>query len=142
MANSRIMLTCKHCGKQIALGKGYIGAYGCVTTNMENHLNEFFKEHEHGMCSDDPINSMSDNARDHFLILEEGERLEDFAGLELVKHGEWLVEDYNNSVFSMGYKVYCSCCGYQENKGPAWDIEWGVHPYCPSCGAKMDGGKA
>ena len=59
-----------------------------------------------------------------------------------VKHGEWMVKDYNNPAFSMGYKVYCSCCGYQENKGPAWNIEWGVHPYCPNCGAKMDGGKS
>ncbi len=91
MSNSRIMLTCKHCGDQITLGSGYIGSYYCTAKNMEGHLNDFFRKHEHGMCSENPHKSMSDNARDHFVILEEGEKLEDFDEIPDIKHGEWVI---------------------------------------------------
>jgi rubrerythrin len=46
------------------------------------------------------------------------------ADVEEVKHGEW--EDRDG-------KTWCSLCG-QSNKQYK-------PPYCPHCGAKMDGGK-
>ena len=140
MANSRIMLTCKHCGEQKTLASGYIGAYYCTGKNMEDQLNEFFKKHEHGMCSDDPINSTSDNARDHFVILEEGEDLEDFVEITEVKHGEWVRSGRCDHV---PYRVKnpekwvtyrCSVCGYRNGRRSNDN-------YCPNCGATMDGGK-
>lgn len=71
MANSRIMLTCKHCGEQLVIGKGYFGSYHLIGENMSKLLNEFYEKHEYGSCSGDF--DCSDNARDHFAILEEGE---------------------------------------------------------------------
>lgn len=56
---------------------------------------------------------------------------------DLVPHGRWEVK-----VFSLTSckKVVCSECGYSEQKGPAWEPSWGMPNYCPSCGARMDGG--
>lgn len=73
MANSRIMLVCKHCGRELVLGKGYYGAYHTASENKSVELNKFFEHHQSGMCSDDP--DCSDNARNHFVLLEEGETL-------------------------------------------------------------------
>ena len=57
-----------------------------------------------------------------------------------VKRGEWLVETFQmgNSI-SLGSSIKCSECGYREDRGPAWNIAWGISNYCPNCGAKMDG---
>ena len=52
-----------------------------------------------------------------------------------VRHGEWIVEVFP---LDMGAKVHCSVCGYFEFKGPAYD-GYGIHNFCPNCGAKMDG---
>lgn len=73
MANSRIMLTCRHCGEQLCLGKGYFGAYHTVSENKSVELNDFFYKHRSGICSDDI--DCTDNARSHFVLLEEGECL-------------------------------------------------------------------
>lgn len=73
MANSRIMLVCKHCGGELVLGKGYYGAYHTVSENKSVELNKFFEHHKSGMCSGDP--DCTDNARNHFVLLEEGETL-------------------------------------------------------------------
>ena len=53
-----------------------------------------------------------------------------------VVHGEWIVKEYT---FTHCKRVYCSRCDYKEDKGPLWDISWGMYNYCPHCGAKMDG---
>lgn len=76
MANSRIMLVCKHCGGEFYLGKGCLGSYFTRNENIFEDLNEFYKKHSMGLCNSDDA-SCSDNARDHFVILEEGETLED-----------------------------------------------------------------
>jgi hypothetical protein len=73
MANSRIMLVCKHCGGELVLGKGYFGEYYTVSENKSVELNEFFDQHRRGRCSGDI--DCSDNARNHFVLLEEGETL-------------------------------------------------------------------
>lgn len=74
MANSRIMLVCKHCGKDFCIGKGYFGSYSTSNDELHKQLNIFYGEHEHGCCSEDT--DCSDNARNHFAILEEGEDLD------------------------------------------------------------------
>ena len=84
MANSRIMLTCKHCGGQMVLAKGSLGSYHTVEENKAAQLNDFFEKHEKGQCSEEY--SCSDNARDHFIILEEGESLD-------VLFGAWISTD-------------------------------------------------
>ena len=71
MANSRIMLTCKHCGEQLCIGKGAHGAYYTVNKNMYYDLNEFYEKHQSGLCSDET--DCSDDARNHFCIREEFE---------------------------------------------------------------------
>lgn len=47
--------------------------------------------------------------------------------LEPVKHGEWIADDYECN--------HCSECGYEH------DVPEYVTPYCPGCGAKMEGEK-
>ena len=75
MANSRIMLTCKHCGKQMIIGKGYFGDYCTCNTNIFEDLNKFYEEHGKGACADHYDETCcSDDAQDHFIILEEGDR--------------------------------------------------------------------
>lgn len=76
MANSRIVLVCKHCGGEFYLAKGYMGAYSTSGTELHNRLNKFFDEHKFGSCSENDIDC-SDNARNHFVLLEEGETLAD-----------------------------------------------------------------
>lgn len=75
MANSRIMLTCKHCGEQFAIGKGYFGSYFTRNEKMNEQLNEFYSKHSMGECTGEI--DCSDDAKDHFVILEEGDLLED-----------------------------------------------------------------
>ena len=52
--------------------------------------------------------------------------------------GEWIVEE---SPLLLDKKISCSCCGYSERRGPAWNISWGMYHFCPNCGAKMKGGE-
>jgi hypothetical protein len=68
------MLVCKHCGESCCIGKGYYGSYSTSNDELHKQLNIFYKEHEHGCCSDEA--DCSDNARNHFAILEEGEDLD------------------------------------------------------------------
>lgn len=75
MANSRIMLTCNHCGEQFAIGNGYFGSYFTRNDKLHEQLNEFYSKHSMGNCTYE-INC-SDDAKDHFLILEEGDSLLD-----------------------------------------------------------------
>ena len=58
-------------------------------------------------------------------------------GYRKQSEGEWLVRV---SPIVGDKKVKCSECGYYEYRGPAWNITWGMHNYCPNCGAKMKGG--
>lgn len=74
MANSRIMLTCKHCGEQFVLGKGYYGSYCTLNKNLYEDLNEFYRKHCMGECSSEL--DCSDDAKAHFVILEEGDPVE------------------------------------------------------------------
>lgn len=124
MANSRIMLACRHCGEQICIGKGYVGSYCTLNTNIFHILNDFYEKHMQGKCCvDDKEIHYSENARDHFVILEEGETLADISDVVEVKRGEW--RDNRNGTYT------CSVCG-----GKASKMNW-----CGCCGAKMDGGK-
>lgn len=52
-----------------------------------------------------------------------------------VKHGEWKIKQF---ALTNCFNVCCSECGYKEMKGPAWNETFGMHQYCPNCGAKMD----
>lgn len=66
--------------------------------------------------------------------------IEDFPAADVVevKHGKWEIEVFQ---LSKCKEISCSECGYNEHRGPAWDDSYGFYPYCPHCGAKMDGGK-
>lgn len=70
MANSRMILRCKHCGEVFHIAKGYYGSY--VLYDFEGtfveRYNKFLTEHEMGFCSGDWCSS--DDARDHFEIGE------------------------------------------------------------------------
>lgn len=59
------------------------------------------------------------------LILQEAPTIE----AEPVKHGRWEPQT-NNGVYELG----CTECGYFPG------IKFWTSPYCPNCGAKMDGG--
>ena len=59
-------------------------------------------------------------------------------GYSKQSEGEWLVSEFP---LTASKKVKCSECGYIEHRGPAWNISWGMHKYCPNCGAKMKGGE-
>lgn len=60
------------------------------------------------------------------------------ADVEERKRGKWIVEVF---AITMCKKVYCSVCGYSETKGPAWEENWGLHNFCPNCGADMRRGE-
>lgn len=57
--------------------------------------------------------------------------------VDLVKHGEWMVipQRCENQTFD---ECKCSVCGTVEyfNSG------WKKFNYCPTCGARMDGGRS
>ena len=71
-------------------------------------------------------------------VLLEFEEAEDADVVE-VKRGEWLVKTFQmgNSI-NLGSSIKCSECGHREDRGPAWNIAWGISNHCPNCGAKMD----
>ena len=58
------------------------------------------------------------------------------AGYRKQSEGEWIVEEHP---LLHDKKISCSCCGYSERKGPAWNTSWGMSKFCPNCGAKMKG---
>lgn len=60
------------------------------------------------------------------------------AGYRKQSEGEWVVEE---SPLLLDKKISCSCCGYSERRGPAWNISWGMYNFCPNCGAKMSKGE-
>lgn len=58
----------------------------------------------------------------------------DTADVQPVRHGRWIIDrEFGNDVMSNEQMLICSECG----KG----IFWGKRPYCPNCGARMDGGE-
>ena len=73
MANSRIMLTCRHCGGQTTLAKGNFGKY-YPFEDAYSALSDFFEKHEYGVCAGETC--CSDDAKDHFVILEKGDEIE------------------------------------------------------------------
>ena len=50
---------------------------------------------------------------------------------EPVRHGEWVQKKHR--IFGLPYDYICSVCGC--------DYALAEYKYCPSCGARMDGGK-
>lgn len=72
MANSRIMLTCRHCGKHTVLAKGDFGQYRAFE-DAYAALNDFFEKHEYGKCVD--AECFPNDAKDHFVILEKGDKI-------------------------------------------------------------------
>lgn len=76
MANSRIMLTCRHCGGQTVLAKGDFGQYRAFE-DAYTALNDFFQKHEYGNCLGENAdkNCFSNDAKDHFVILEKGDKI-------------------------------------------------------------------
>lgn len=74
MANSIMLIRCKHCGEEFYLASGYYGSYHCRCDtnhkiNFVDGLNEFFGKHDMGMCTEEDWCS-SDDARDHYEIAE------------------------------------------------------------------------
>ena len=102
MANSRIMLVCKHCGGEMVLGKGYFGKYSCCD-NKSDELNAFFEEHQCGCCTD--VADCSDNARNHFVILEEGETLADVVPKSEVEVAREIFEEIDKAIGEQ-YPIY------------------------------------
>lgn len=70
-------------------------------------------------------------------LCDAAHRIVHIAGYHKQSEGEWLVSE---CPLTASKKVKCSECGYIEHRGPAWNISWGMHKYCPNCGAKMKGG--
>lgn len=102
MANSRIMLTCKHCGDQFVLGKGYFGSYFTVNEKMYEQLNEFYAKHNTGECSDDI--DASDDAKNHFVILEEGDSLMEVAVTDYIQ--ESYDDSYNEAKAEVAREIF------------------------------------
>lgn len=70
MANSRVVLFCRHCGGYLVLGSGGGGVYRAATEDMSAKLQEFFDKHQMGACREDGYLNASDDASDHFMILD------------------------------------------------------------------------
>lgn len=73
MADTHLMLACRHCGSRILIGKGYNGSYHTVCDDLSSRIDTFFSEHERGACADDF--DCENNARNHFIVLEDDENL-------------------------------------------------------------------
>ena len=54
-----------------------------------------------------------------------------------VKHGEW---EFRYEGTYHRCRCYCSVCGKHSGIGGIKENQ--LKPYCPNCGAKMDGGRA
>ena len=70
------MLTCRHCGEQFVIGKGYFGNYRVpyCNENFPKELDEFYEKHSMGECCGDA--NCSDDAKDHYVILEQSDKFE------------------------------------------------------------------
>lgn len=87
---------------------------------LEQIITEKFKEH-YG-------NTVYQFMRDFFTFVIRQIRKAPTIEAETVRHGRW-IHDYNN--------LYgCSECMERETMSPKK-----LKPYCPNCGAKMDGGE-
>jgi hypothetical protein len=69
MPDSRILLTCKHCGCQISIGVGALGSYVTHNPNLSIDLNRFYKAHSNGQCVGEY--STINDCTEYFCILEE-----------------------------------------------------------------------
>ena len=60
--------------------------------------------------------------------------------IEVPTHGRWI--DIDDSYYGINYR--CSVCDKTTALAKSYDILGNEHqyPYCPRCGAKMDGGDA
>lgn len=63
--------------------------------------------------------------------------LNETADVQEVKHGKWAIR-YEGTYKRA--KCYCSVCG--KSNGIGGTISNQKKPYCPNCGAKMDGGES
>lgn len=95
MANSRIYLTCRHCGEYIGLGRGYFGNYTCSGSEKElgYEIEEFFEKHGIN-CKGVAEADASDLATNHFIILEEGQTITTVKETEtlretIIESGSW-----------------------------------------------------
>ena len=97
------------------LGKGYFGSYSTFG-DKTTQLNEFFEKHKMGECPDDI--DCSDNARNHFVILEEGEELEDIQDVEKAKQdvAREIFEEIEKFIESDRGKVICESYGSELEK--------------------------
>ena len=143
MADTRIMLTCKHCGAGMCIGKGYDGSYYTVNKNMFHDLNAFYEVHEKGKCSDDA--DYSQDAKNHFVILEEGETLADVASKS---EGEWQIKTViHQMIDDVDEELYVECpfcqrtfwVPYEFEDEKIFEYAREHYPYC-NCGARMKGG--
>jgi hypothetical protein len=88
-------------------------------------------------CSDSPPPNCDEcRCKKGCYEISKSEMLYD-AGYRKQSEGEWIVEEHP---LLHDKKISCSCCGYSERKGPVWNISWGLHSFCPNCGASMKGG--
>ena len=56
-------------------------------------------------------------------------------GVSIDRHGEWKIQRH---LLSRCKTIYCSECNFSMERGPAWEIDWGLPSYCSQCGAKME----
>ena len=61
------------------------------------------------------------------------EEIDDASTIDPVKHGMWM-HDKDDCLVS----GYCSVCGWQSI---IYETDVADMPFCPNCGAKMDGGE-
>lgn len=85
MAHSRIMLTCKKCGGQICIGKKFVGAYYSVNEKLLETINDFYENHEDCLQPEDLVWT---DAKDYFMILEEGDDPKEFINTIQEEQGE------------------------------------------------------
>lgn len=58
------------------------------------------------------------------------------ADVQEIKHGEWKSFHSQDTLYG---SYYCSACGHEQDIGMIIPLTT-EFKYCPSCGAKMDGG--
>jgi hypothetical protein len=96
----------------MCIGKGYDGSYYTVNKNMFHDLNAFYEVHEKGKCSDDA--DYSQDAKNHFVILEDGDTLADVASKsEVAREIFEEIEKYSELAFKKGYyhtQLLCIGC--------------------------------
>lgn len=64
------------------------------------------------------------------------------ADVEEVRHGEWLITEYEYYDCSVcGEAYFNGCDSMKEARERLEKRRYDVYSYCPYCGAKMDGGK-